>query len=708
MANNQETKNPLYSIGQFQRYLGKESLAWPRQLQDAFFDALLLIQPMGRKRIASSTNPSITYGRNMLIAKYILLRGIKIDIPYNKEWILDSNAGEDGRERRSPLTQNGRKRVSSHIQVLKPYLATLVTGHFILPVNQAIPTDQDTNDLKSNKILTAIADGILPNELPNYDYFSMLLGADEDVFLRPKQCLIFVSPPWINAKKEHGNNNPAIVLHDYTRALSQKPSSSIEEISRKWAVSFPELSNRLMGALNDIRLADERTSRYVVGPCDTFHFEIALDMHSGSIFPNGSELRGVIDLAICQPSLHHHSWKSVTSIAKPKELQSSGLEMGFWNHNELVESFAPGDAAGYGNEPYGFTVGGQHHMIRVPFPATNWAETFGKLAPCSTEEREKEHGLPVHKSQGASPGTYPPMPLVDKAPSVMELLSKVAMYQEVWSARNNGDEIAEGTWTRRAVILWSFVPTHEHRSGKGKAKTVVPGTKWQFLTRLDPSSQYHQRHAYLSRSSTMSADSSALPDQYMPRFHESQYTMTTTCAATQKQEGQPILDKFANLDTPAPRAYANDNSHTASFDNVDFTTVTGSNELLYGLPSLTPYNTRDHVGMHGMASGGSSLTTTFPDWYIPNISPDMPWTNVSSPTWNLDAPWCAGYANNEASLSMADSAGMADHRARLPPLYIQAPSQGYKRTYEEEDGDTEVRHSMDRSNKNPRLGQPLL
>ncbi|CAJ2503342.1 Uu.00g107360.m01.CDS01 [Anthostomella pinea] len=328
--------------------------------------------------------PILLCTRAMLIAKYILLRGLDINIPCDEELIPDSNVGKDDPGRRSPLAKQARKRVSSHIHVLKSYLATLVTGHFILPVNQAVPTNQDVNDLNYNKLLTAIADGILPNELPNYDYFSMLLGADED-----------------------------------------KPSSSIEEISRKWALSFPELSGRLMSALND-------TGRpgYAFG----LHIPKRLRAPRRDRTRHLSALPSAPQLEICD--VHR----------KAKELQIPGSEIGFWDHSELVEAFASGDAAGYGNEPYDFTIGGQHQI----------------------GQREKEHGCPVHKPPGASPGAYPPMPLVDKASSVMELLSKVAMYQELRGLNFQADTLLGMTNLNKHIAnIGSFGTEHPDTSETG-------------------------------------------------------------------------------------------------------------------------------------------------------------------------------------------------------------------------------------------------
>ncbi|KAI3322860.1 hypothetical protein HD806DRAFT_536040 [Xylariaceae sp. AK1471] len=50
------------------------------------------------------------------------------------------------------------------------------------------------------------------------------------------------------------------------------------------------------------------------------------------------------------------------------------------------------------------------------------------------------------------------------------------------------------------LILWTFLPVHDNTGEKGMVKAVPPGTKWRFLTQVDPTSSYHQQQAYVSES----------------------------------------------------------------------------------------------------------------------------------------------------------------------------------------------------------------
>ncbi|KAI2468723.1 hypothetical protein F4781DRAFT_253303 [Annulohypoxylon bovei var. microspora] len=579
------SKNPIYAYKHFadyrnkvmQKELEKEQPIWPLWLEDAFLDALLLIPQMGRKKFSSKT---ILYGRNMLITEYLWIYHWLLHPPQNGEVIPNRQQREKGPDGKPHPMYRGRKQVSSHIQVLKGFFATLVTFHFIFPSKRdakeedrkLIRDDDDTESFKNNRVLISIADGRLPDERPNYEYFARLLSADNDVFLRPKQCWIFVSSSQVSLKEKHvkmddgtskkqvtgytsnghwlgesdyphlklndgkdykdlprNGNQPTVLLHEYTRPLAQKESSSIKDISNRWDVQFPELKEKLLAALDDTHPSDERSSRCVVGPCDTFQFEVTLDLHATSKFPDGSELNGMVELSINRPELHNHSWRSVTSVVKPDELHISGSEPDFWDRSNPVEVIVSHRVGCSGVERCDCASRGSRDTIGVPFPAASWANTFIKLAPYVTAERERRAreqesrkgqrpsraDRATKKEDDATSKTGSP-----KMPTPKDLLSQVAMYQEIWSAPNDGTTTpattsSEGSkrgWIRRAVVLWTFAPVHEHTDDKGKTATVAAGTNWKFLTKVDPISEYHQQRAYQTGPPAVSRDSIMSPN----------------------------------------------------------------------------------------------------------------------------------------------------------------------------------------------------
>ncbi|KAI1104608.1 hypothetical protein F4804DRAFT_351861 [Jackrogersella minutella] len=584
MGYSRGSKNPIYAYKHFadyrnkvmQKELEKEQPIWPLWLEDAFLDALLLIPQMGRKKFSSKT---ILYGRNMLITEYLWIYHWLLHPPQNGEVIPNRQQREKGPDGKAHPMYRGRKQVSSHIQVLKGFFATLVTFHFIFPSKRdakeedrkLIRDDDDTESFKNNRVLISIADGRLPDERPNYEYFARLLSADNDVFLRPKQCWIFVSSSQVSLKEKHvktddgttkkqvtgytsnghllgeadyphlklndskdykdlprNGDHPTVLLHEYTRSLAQKESSSIKDISNRWDVQFPELKEKLLAALDDTHPSDERTSRCVVGPCDTFQFEVTLDLHATSKFPDGSELNGMVELSINRPELHNQSWRSVTSVVKPDELHISGSEPDFWDRSNPVEVIVSHRVGCNGAGRCDCASRGSRDTIGVPFPAASWANTFIKLAPYVTAERERR-GREQESRKGHRPSRADretartkedeaASKAGGKMPTPKELLSQVAMYQEIWSAPNDGsaasssDSSSRRGWTRRAVVLWTFSPVHDHTDEKGKTATVAAGTNWKFLTKVDPTSEYHQQRAYQTGSPGVSRDSVMSPN----------------------------------------------------------------------------------------------------------------------------------------------------------------------------------------------------
>ncbi|TGJ87563.1 hypothetical protein E0Z10_g1198 [Xylaria hypoxylon] len=535
--------------------LDKEQPVWPDWLEDAFLDALLLIPQLGRKKFSSKT---ILYGRNMLITEYLWIYHWTLHPPRKGERIPSGKQREKTKDNPGHPMFRSRKQVSSHIQVLKGFFPTLSTFHFIFPRQKdgldddkrVAKEEEDTESFKNNRVLISIADGRLPDERPNYEYFSRLLNAENDVFIRPKQCWIFVSSSKITLKEKHvaleddyphlklnegkdykelprQGNRPTVLLHEYTKSLAQKESSSVKDISGKWDVRFPELREKLTAALDDTQPSDELTSRCVVGPCDTFHFETVLDLHSTSKFPPGSDLNGLVECTISRPDLHNHSWRSRTCVIKPDELYMSDVENEFWEENSSIEVIPSHRVGCSGVGRCDCTARGSRDTISIPFPANSWANTFIKLAPFVTAEREKkdreraareaaslsgraerEAARMKKENEEASPH------LKSKGPSPKDLLAQVAMYQEIWSAPQsevvgrNSDEDASskrnrGKWTRRAVILWTFMPVHDNTDERGKTTVVPPGTNWRFLTKIDPTSSYHQQQAYVSGSPTV-------------------------------------------------------------------------------------------------------------------------------------------------------------------------------------------------------------
>ncbi|KAI1735818.1 hypothetical protein F4680DRAFT_293567 [Xylaria scruposa] len=771
MGNSRGRKNPIYHHKNFadyrnkvmQKELDKEQPVWPDWLEDAFLDALLLIPQLGRKKFSSKT---ILYGRNMLITEYLWIYHWTLHPPKKGERIPCGKQREKTKQNPGHPMFRSRKQVSSHIQVLKGFFPTLSTFHFIFPRQKdgldddkkLLKEEEDTESFKNNRVLISIADGRLPDERPNYEYFSRLLNAENDVFIRPKQCWIFVSSSKINVKEKHvtaedgttkkqvianhpdglslteadyphlklneskeykdlprQGNRPTVLLHEYTRTLAQKESSSVKEIANRWDVKFPELREKLTAALNDTQPSDERTSRCVVGPCDTFHFETVLDLHSTSKFPPGSDLNGLVEFTISRPDLHNHSWRSRTCVIKPDELYMSDVENEYWDESSMIDVISSHRVGCTETGRCDCTARGSRDTISIPFPANSWANTFIKLAPFVTAERERKDRERATRAAASLSGRAEREAARLKKEneetsshsktrglSPKDLLAQVAMYQEVWSApqtevasRGNGDDSSSkrsrGKWTRRAVILWTFVPVHDDTDEKGKTTVVPPGTNWRFLTKIDPTSSYHQQQAYISGSPTaLSRDSIMSPNpgyaQHMnAAMHENfsaaydaGHTNTFTLPSQAPVHNHPhlhhintqnqltgygdILDGFSNgLATPPPSATLHSNFPHSFEEN---TTIDSGHTLHHHLSFMSDGTSGTSTTDHSNVSllGAHDLSPTEPFLSGLEVPDYMP--NFATPTHalgNLAAPYMdSNHATTEISgVSWADTSALA-------------------------------------------------
>ncbi|KAI3340697.1 hypothetical protein F4824DRAFT_487112 [Ustulina deusta] len=739
MGNPRGRKNPIYHHKNFadyrnkvmQKELDKEQPVWPDWLEDAFLDALLLIPQLGRKKFSSKT---ILYGRNMLITEYLWIYHWTLHPPRKGERIPSGKQREKTKESPGHPIFRSRKQVSSHIQVLKGFFPTLPTFHFIFPRQKdgmdddrrLVKEEEDMESFKNNRVLISIADGQLPDERPNYEYFSRLLNADNDVFIRPKQCWIFVSSSKITLKEKHiaaedgtmkkqlvanhpdglclteadyphlklnegkdykdlprQGNQPTILLHEYTKTLAQKESSSVKEISGKWDVRFPELREKLTAALDDVQPSDELTSRCVVGPCDTFHFETVLDLHSTSKFPPGSDLNGLVEFTISRPDHHNHSWRSRTCVIKPDELYMSDGEDEYWEKDSSIDVIPSHRVGCSGVGRCDCTARGSRDTISIPFPANSWANTFIKLAPFVTAEQERkgrERAAREASSLSGRAEREAARMKKENEESSSHLKSKVAMYQEIWSAPQN-EARSRGKWTRRAVILWT-----------GKTTAVPPGTNWRFLTKIDPTSSYHQQQAYVSGSPTvLSRENIMSPNpgyaQHTNAVMQENFSAAYDASATSafalpgythshNQQHLPhlhqqnqlagfsdVLDGFSNgLTTPPPTAGLS-GSYPHNFDN-NCTNIDSGHTLHHQLSFMSDgtsgTSTTDHTQASLLMSHDPSPAEPFLSGldvsdYMPDFTTTSPHTLSDLTTRYMD--------NNHAvtdvsGVSWADASGL--------------------------------------------------
>ncbi|KAK8122393.1 Conidiophore development regulator abaA [Apiospora sp. TS-2023a] len=712
MAHSRGGRNPIYAWKHFHDYrtkvaqkkekatirsgrcISKMRFSTVSQLQNRTL-TILLVPIMGRQKYSSK---GTLYGRNMLISEYLWICHWVLFPPGPGEIVPVGKDREKGPGRPAAHPKyRTRKQVSSHIQVLKGFFTSLPVFHFFFPrKNDEKDEDRrplkeeegETKSFKNNRVLIALAEGRLPEERPNYSYFARLLAADSEVFLRPKTCHIYTSHSELtmsedcrkaftadgkclnadaytpdgtrlesqgdfphleknsnkNTKRDvhrGGRDEPrTYLLHEYTESLTQTESSSVRDISSKWDHRFPDLRDKLTAALDDTHPSHEQTARCVMGPCDIIHMEVVLDLHGTSQFPVGTNLDGRVEFHISRPELANHIWRSSTCVVKPRELYLDASEPPFWDHTDTCRPSRRGNA---------------RDTIEVDFPATSWANTFCRLAKYVSADRERKQQEKMEKGSESKAKREGGSSKGSKLPTPFDMLEQIAMYQEIWSAPNDGSR--DPNWTRRSVVLWTFsnvrAKVEETKSKQSKEPSKVPaGTTWRFLSKLDPMSQYHQQRAYLPGTPNVSRDSIMSPDPGYQHhlgavMHEnfgSSYDVSGLSLPSQQHAhlaNLNMLDGFSNgLATPPPTACLPSNSYTGAQSSCfDTATITSTDSLQLHL------NFASSDGSAGAGGAADPTTDSFLSGLgVPvSTSFDDPWPATASVTaadslQGLDAP----------------------------------------------------------------------
>ncbi|OIW26118.1 hypothetical protein CONLIGDRAFT_647826 [Coniochaeta ligniaria NRRL 30616] len=394
------TRNPMVRAPQFANYRKKQDedkangsacarsdkkqQVWPDVLEAACLDALLLIPlTMGKKKVGKKEDGEFKqYGRNELIERYLwfaYLESLPPGVAPDPElWLV-----MDRRETDPKKKGKGRKKVSSHIQVLKGFFKGIPCYHFFFTSKGKVIKSSASDagkSLASNKDLDAtdnlglhpviyslVNENRLPAERPNYEYFAQLLADEQLVSVRPRRCWIFVAHadyvvtaheapldedgnpgeatftatnpttgdelahpedyPYLkeNAFKDSWPREeramvPGTLLHQLTKNLEQVESSCVREVSSQWESDFPELAARLHNAVEES--GGELQEPGVPNPnrCEFLHMHMTLELQRRRHFPAQSELNSWVEINVEQPHLLNHRWKVETRLVRPAEL----------------------------------------------------------------------------------------------------------------------------------------------------------------------------------------------------------------------------------------------------------------------------------------------------------------------------------------------------------------------------------------------------
>jgi transcriptional enhancer factor len=387
--------------------------------------------------------------------------------------------------------------------------------------------EEEQESFKSNPVLTALAEGRVPEVKPNYEYFSQLLALQSSICTRPKTCEIFVSSsdikmrddvaydahdaPLDQASFPHLNKytncddspnvlGKDVLLHEYTRSLDRTTSACVKTVTRRWQKEAPAMHETL-----ELPGRDE--------DCLLLEMCATLELHEHAKFPSGSELTGFVEVAITQPALQNHRWKCITRLTRPAELHSDDGKEGVYTNDSGIHRRGCSDSkvdCDCHNRP--------RQDIHVPFPAVEWASILSMAVqyPDVEHQRLKEKRRKYADGEGKKEleragskrkrsedeGDAASWARRDLTGS--DLICKVAMYQELWSCAPDSTQ-----WTRQGIIFWRFNTTNQWHKYNPVFKPA--GTTWRWLTINDPMSRYHQQKALVYPNANVSRDAIMSP-----------------------------------------------------------------------------------------------------------------------------------------------------------------------------------------------------
>ncbi|PHH67007.1 hypothetical protein CDD81_4402 [Ophiocordyceps australis] len=667
--------NPLYYWPAFRQYRNRQAHkdtqkdkggVWRRpELEDAFVDSVLLMPHMGRRKFSMGGK---LHGRNMLISEYIFV--ICVALLGSKEIFRIDNSNES-------IEQMGRKQVSSHMQVVKKFFEDLRCFHFLFPSEEKKEPGSTNSDdyydeeeqesFKSNPVLTALAEGRVPDVKPNYEYFSHLLALQQAICVRPKTCEIFVSSSEIKMRDEvayDANDTPLdatcfphlnkysncddspnvlgkdVLLHEYTRSLDRTTSACVKGITRRWQREAPSMYETL-----ELPGRDEEC--LLVEMCAT------IELHEQAKFPPGSELTGFVEVAVTQPELQHHRWKCVTRLTRPGELHSEEGKHGVYTNESGIHRRGCSDSKSDCD-----CHARARADIHVPFPAVEWASILSMAVQYPDvehqrlRERRRRTGDGGDKKEPERTGSKrkrsedegDAASWARREPTGSDLICKVAMYQELWSCAPDSTQ-----WRRQTILFWRFNTTNQWHKYNPVFKPA--GTTWRWLTINDPMSRYHQQKALVYPSPGVPRDAVMSPtptigqhltaamnetlssawDHGSGQHHHAQHGPVAPLQTT-GSNGMSLFESFpSGLATPPPTATLP--GHFPSNGSFDATNGSAVGYLPSTASSAAPPSERQHPAMAGNQAfyeGPSSyadvkpLTASNPTYMAASSSLDMP------------------------------------------------------------------------------------
>lgn len=310
--------------------------------------------------------------------------------------------------------------------------------------------------------------------------------------------------PWVKREAEVCNIRHTL-LHEYTFPLRQTESASAREVLDEWEHEHPDLHRRLSGVIASHELANahELPTNQLV---DIIHVDVTFDIHRVRCLPEGTSFEWPFKIQVAQQALQCHDWCVRTWLERPVELarRSKGeagrgkTVVATKEEKSMLKEITHVRGCGADqNHQLHCDCRNRHQRSNtwlVPIPAITWAESLDMCAQFPTYFEPKKRGPNGGRSSSKKEVEMPESDTVTQ----MDLMRGTAMFQELYSrAPLPPDSLEQPTWTRRAVIVWTFNTIHFFDKDKN-VQTTPAGSTWRFLTAIDPLSKIHQDRIYLS------------------------------------------------------------------------------------------------------------------------------------------------------------------------------------------------------------------
>ncbi|CAK7269526.1 hypothetical protein SEPCBS57363_003644 [Sporothrix epigloea] len=399
----------------------------------------------------------------------------------------------------------------------------------------------------------------------------------------------------LNLKREEWPERGKIIrgtlLQEYTRALSQKEASSVREVSQEWEDRFPgpmmdALDNIVRDDLRDIlhfhvTLNVQEPDRFPEGSELNSLVEVTIQQ------PELQSHRWKSVTRLARP------WELMPSGSTTDEGNNDPDQVPVSVITREIGSqyvHRPG-CHGVGNGGHCDCIHNsrlRRQQLAVPFPAPEWATMLSMLTSYRKHPLEAEDGIdgsPLYtttqrsgsfrKASSSKRSSYGSTTTTATAttatsrrrsndagdetgddsfvstssagsnggpPTQMDLVRNIAMLQELWSCGPSPSSspaadgsLADETWTRRAVILWTFETVYSVNEKKMEVVKSPAGTGWRFLTTIDPTSKFHQQQALVTPATKAQQQATQHQQQavqhmqthqYQPMMHANTHTPT--------------------------------------------------------------------------------------------------------------------------------------------------------------------------------------